>query len=193
MKAHSLPRLAPRSASPPLRGLVAIALCALALPARQAHGQNPEEGAPPVAGDRVRVEVATLDTEPGDVGPRWTARFLGADSLGIYLRPEGADSVHVAREDVLRVQVWVREGRATERGAAIGAGIGGVLGGTILAVYCVAKAGSCPRSVQANFAMGFALGALPGSGIGAAVGWLTPAGRWRESSLPAATVRVSGR
>ncbi len=170
-----------------------VLAAAVLVPAGLAHGQSADDTTPPVVGDRVRVEVATPETDPGDMPPRYAARFLGADSVGIHLRLQGGDSLQVAREDVRRVQVWVREGRATKRGAAIGVGVGGVLGGTALAILCVRRAGSCPESVQANFAMGFALGALPGGAVGAGIGWLVPAGRWREASLPGAAVSVSVR
>jgi hypothetical protein len=118
------------------------------------------ETTPLRAGTLVRV------TAPGVSKGRLTGTLAAASEHEIVLALPGSEVKTIPRSAVTRLE-W---SPGHSRHPIAGAVIGGLLGGAFLASASLAMcdAASCSVSMPA-FGIGFALGALPGAGVGALI------------------------
>jgi hypothetical protein len=112
------------------------------------------------AGTLVRV------TAPDVSSRRLTGTLAGATEHEIVVALSASERKAIPRSAVTRLE-W---SRGHHRHPITGAVIGAVLGGAFLAYasWAMCDAASCSPSMEA-FAVGAALGALPGAGVGALV------------------------
>jgi hypothetical protein len=141
--------------------------------ASAAHAEEPRALA---AGTLVRV------TAPGVSKRRLTGTLVEANEREIVIAPPESEPRTIPRRAVTRLE-WSPGHR---RHPIAGAMIGGLLGGAFLgsASLALCDAASCSVSAAA-VGVGFALGALPGAGVGA----LIKTRRWDE--VTPARVQVS--
>ena len=128
------------------------------------------EDAPVVpAGTLVRV------TAPSVFKGRWTGTLVSANEAAIVLALPDSEPRTIPRSAVTRLE-W---SRGYHRHPIPGAVVGGVLGGAFLgaATMAMCDAATCSVSLAA-VGVGFALGALPGAGVGA----LIRTRDWREAA-----------
>lgn len=140
------------------RNLVPALLPCVFVSAVAASGADPAEALP--KGALVRV------TAPSLKGKRFTGTLAGATGEEIVLSLSDSERKAIPRSAVTRLEWSPRHHRHPIPGAVVGGLLGGVFLGAASVALC--DAASCSVSMAA-VGVGFALGALPGAGIGALI------------------------
>ncbi len=135
------------------------------------------------AGHRVRVYQSKHTV---------TGTLLSADSATMQLLTSHADTAHLTRSSVTRIELSVGQKSQAGKGALIGGAVG-FFGVGLITYFLAGTPGLTSGDESLVYvAAGMVGGLVVGAGVGAIVGGLSPTDRWKQTTWPTVVVRLGG-